>query len=85
MMAALAPGWWFCDQCAMTRKSDNSPWMQGCKAKNGGQHHFVWVGEDGPNEHYCSSCGASVYLRQGQSPSASRCPDSGSTHNWRMR
>jgi hypothetical protein len=74
-----------CDQCAITRKSDNDPWLQGCKAKGGGQHHFVWLGEDGPTEWNCNSCGATVFLRQSQSPAGSRCPESGTSHRWRTR
>lgn len=80
--------WWICDNanCCKTKSANDCPWENGCRGKTGsGMHHYVFAGNAGNFNWTCRNCDAEVYLTSGQSPSASKCCETGGTHSWYHR
>jgi hypothetical protein len=74
--------WYICSYCCKTKKAKSAPWEQGCKVSSSRTHNFQFLGKSGDYNHTCRKCDAEVYLKQGTSPSASKCCETGGTHTW---
>ena len=74
--------WYLCSNCCKTKKASSSPWDKGCKLSSSGTHNYQFCGKAGDYNHTCRECDAEVYLKQGSSPSASKCCATGGTHSW---
>lgn len=74
--------WYLCSNCCKTKKATSAPWDKGCKQSSSGTHNYQFCGKAGNFNHTCRKCDAEVYLKQGSSPSASKCCATGGTHTW---
>ena len=74
--------WYLCYNCCKTKKASAAPWESGCRSSSSKTHNYQFCGKAGNYNQTCRKCDAEVYLKQGTSPSASRCCASGGTHTW---
>jgi uncharacterized protein YxeA len=74
--------WYLCSNCCKTKKASAAPWENGCRSSSSKMHSYQFCGKAGNYNQTCRKCDAEVYLKQGTSPSASRCCASGGTHTW---
>ena len=74
--------WYLCSNCCKTKKATSAPWEKGCKQSSSRTHNYQFCGKAGNFNYTCRKCDAEVYLKQGSSPSASKCCAIGSTHTW---
>jgi uncharacterized protein YxeA len=74
--------WYLCSSCCKTKKATSAPWENECKSSSYGTHNYQFCGKAGNYNYTCRQCDAEVYLTSSTSPSASKCCDTGGTHNW---